>query len=542
MSVGPRATIVMTARERHELALSAVQSFVDNTQPPYRFIYVDSGSPPWLGETLARRASEWGLEILHAAPGLWPNHIRKQVLPSIETDYVVFMDNDVTVRAGWLERLVACADETGAGIVGPLYLVGSGAGDEKIHMAGGFIRTTETPAGLVLEEGHRLFDRRPEEVLSELKREPSDFVEFHCMLVRTRLAKEAALFDDRIVCVHEHIDAALTARKAGYEIYFEPSAVVTYLAFNPCKLEGLPFFRARWDRAAAEASIKAFCAKWNVIDDERSFGGTRAFLERHRGTFDPIRAAARLGPEQQRPMAPPELRQTLSSLFDLAAARGYRQDEWDTLERAYRVANMLLNGAFRPCGRPFINHAVGTASVLMHYELNHIVVAAGLLHAAYSHSPRWSEDPRQVIAKVAELLGGSGSPADVLVRDYMGRVRQARELSRSSRPGSEITTGFGAVTALSAANEVDMHLSGEFRFSGRRDVEPPEIAALFPAVCGALGIPGLAQTVELERRKLAAIPGKTAAAIGSFRLEGQRMSPATNETVSAALESAAELR
>ncbi len=526
----------MTARERHDLALSAVQSVVDNTRRPYRFIYVDCGSPPWLGERLAERAGEWGLELVQAAPGLWPNQIRKQVLPAIDTDYVVFMDNDVSVREGWLERLVACADETGAGLVGPLYLIGSGPVGGKIHMAGGCLRSTPTAGGLVLEEWHRHADRQPEEILAELKREPTGYLEYHCMLVRTALAKTAALFDDRIVCVHEHIDAALTARKAGYETYFEPSAVVSYLALNGYKLEGLPFFRARWDRAASEGSIKAFCAKWNVVDDERSFGGVRAFIDRHRGTFDPIRTGAVLGAEQRRALTAQELRQSLSGLYDLAVSRGYRQDEWTALEQAYRAAMILLNGAFRPCGRPFINHVTGTASVLIHYELNHTVVAAGLLHAAYTHCPHWSDDAQQAVAKVAELLGGRGNPVELVVRDYTRRVRRARELLSSPDRGSAITTADGAMLAIAAANEVDMHLSGEFRFSGRRDVEPPEISALIPMACAAMGIPGLAVTVEQERRKLAAMaPKPGAASTASFRLDGDRMRPAVNALVSAML-------
>jgi len=524
----------MTARERHDLAISAVQSVVDHTPRPYRFIYVECGSPPWLSESLARRASEWGLEIMRAAPGLWPNHIRKQVLPSIDTDYVVFMDNDVSVRAGWLERLVECADETGAGMVGPLYLIGSGPVGGKIHMAGGCLKTTPTEGGLVLEERHRHVDRQPEEMLAELKREPTDYLEYHCMLVRTELAKSAALFDDNIVCVHEHIDAALTARKAGSEIYFEPAAVVSYLALNEYKLDGLPFIRARWDRAACEGSIKAFCAKWNVVDDERSFGGLRTFLNRHRATFDPTRTGAVPRAEQRRVMTAPDLRQSLSGLYELAVSRSYRQDEWTAVEWAYRAAMILLNGAFRPCGRPFINHVTGTAGVLIYYELNHTVVAAGLLHAAYTHCPRLSDEPQEVVAKVAELIGGRGTPVDVIVRDYTRRVRRARELLQSPHRSAAITTGDGAMLAIAAANEVDMHLSGEFRFSGRRDVEPPEISALIPMACAAMGIPGLADTVDQERRKLAAMAPKPGTAnTASFRLEGERMRPAVNAQVSA---------
>ena len=36
-----RVTIVMTARERHSLAESAIEAVVSQTPRPYRFIYVD---------------------------------------------------------------------------------------------------------------------------------------------------------------------------------------------------------------------------------------------------------------------------------------------------------------------------------------------------------------------------------------------------------------------------------------------------------------------------------------------------------------------
>ena len=37
----PRATIVMTARERHSLAEAAIESIVADTARPFRFIYLD---------------------------------------------------------------------------------------------------------------------------------------------------------------------------------------------------------------------------------------------------------------------------------------------------------------------------------------------------------------------------------------------------------------------------------------------------------------------------------------------------------------------
>ena len=50
-----RATLVMTARERHSLAETAIDSVLRATRPPYRFIYLDVQSPAWLRERLTER-------------------------------------------------------------------------------------------------------------------------------------------------------------------------------------------------------------------------------------------------------------------------------------------------------------------------------------------------------------------------------------------------------------------------------------------------------------------------------------------------------
>src|SRR5215831_19644541 len=203
-----RATIVMTARERHSLAATALESIVQHTARPYRLMYVDCASPEWLRDMLDARAAEWGLDVVRFDQPLWPQQARHRVIDRIASDYTVFIDNDVLVEPGWLEALVACADETGAGIVAPLYLWGDGVRPAKIHMAGGRIEQTEVPGGKVLREWHQLANADPNRV--KLERQPCDFAEYHCMLVRTELLRDGAVLDPTIRCVHEHVDTALS--------------------------------------------------------------------------------------------------------------------------------------------------------------------------------------------------------------------------------------------------------------------------------------------------------------------------------------------
>jgi hypothetical protein len=185
-----------------------------------------------------------------------------------------------------------------------------------------------------------------------------------------------------------------------------------------------------------------------------------------------------------------ELAQTRSGLLDLAAARGYAPAELADLALCHGLAARLVNGGFRPCGRPFINHLAGTAAVLLRYDLRIETVAAGLLHAAYSHGWAPGNDAAAQCANITAQLG-QGSPVERRVRAYAQRFGQPLRVSGG------MTLDEAEVALIETANEIDMHFSGEYDYSGR----PPEIneerLAGLMQVCRAVGLDGLAQTLRL---------------------------------------------
>jgi glycosyltransferase involved in cell wall biosynthesis len=491
----------MTVRERHALAAQAIESVVGHTTRPYRFIYVDVQSPDSLREWLAQRSSELGLEVVRFDEPLWPQEARRRIAGMIDTDYVVFIDNDVLVEDGWLESLVACADETGAGIVGPLYMMAGGALPALIHMAGGKLTETPTEGGRVLQPEHLLDHADPAKVADKLFRQPCDFVEYHCMMIRSELLRDGELLDPHILSVHEHIDTALSVRQCGYPIFVEPSAKVTYLAFAGYMLDELPLFRDRWSREAAEASIDAFCEKWGVVNDDRSFGILRQFVRGHAAQIDPIRTSGLARLDRLRTMRAEELKQTRSHLLDLAVERGYEPQEVAWLASCYQVALALTDGGYRPCGRPFINHLAGTASVLIRYDFRTEIVGAGLLHAAYTHCPPHQAGPRASADFVCAALGGKGNELEKRVRAYTKRASDRGALSLQHTSPGTISLADAEIIAIAAANEVDMHLSGEFRYSGRTDGIRPDVTEQIAQVCRVLGVDGLAETLLQAQRQ-----------------------------------------
>ena len=410
--------------------------------------------------------------------------------------------------------------------MGPLYLWGVNEHTDRIHMAGGELKSTPETGGIVLNERHRHFAKKLEEV--ELKREPCDFVEFHCMLMRREVYTAPDVFNEEIVCVHEHIHAALICRALGYGIYMEPSARVVYLAFAPYALSDLELFRWRWSLEAGDSSLGAFAKRWGVIDDARSFG-VRTYLGRHRQQVDPIRPALQDANRSKEPMQERDLKQTITGLLELAHSRGYTADDIAHIKKAHWSALVLSSGGYRPCGRPFINHLIGTASVLVHFGFETRVVVGGLLHAAYTHAPRMRGSAQETVDTVARWLGGADTPTERTVRSYTVRSSRWTELSKLDNWRDMATTDDIDTAAIAMANLVDMRLSGEIRVTGRADDD--DIAALAKAdeICAVVGVPGLAASLHSdEKAALLEIFTDDKRPKGSFRLEGPKMVPMVN--------------
>src|SRR5262249_56412389 len=129
-----------------------------------------------------RRAQQRGFTLLRTEHHLSPMEARALALPHVDTEYVCFVDNDVVVTRGWLNRLVRCADETEAWAVGPLYCNGNPA-DGLIHMAGGKAHIVDEHGRRALFEEHRLPQPLVPAVRTQLPRQPTELAQLHAKLL-----------------------------------------------------------------------------------------------------------------------------------------------------------------------------------------------------------------------------------------------------------------------------------------------------------------------------------------------------------------------
>lgn len=126
-------------------------------------------------------------------------------------EYLVFLNNDCEVRAGWLEPLVAHL-ERGAGIVGAKLLYPDG----QIQHAG--VRLFRDPQGILTAENRR----------QDYAQGLVDAVTGACLAIGRDLFFTVGAFDEGFVNGYDDIDLCLKVGRAGEWIVYEPASVVTH--------------------------------------------------------------------------------------------------------------------------------------------------------------------------------------------------------------------------------------------------------------------------------------------------------------------------
>jgi GT2 family glycosyltransferase len=282
----PLVTIVVVPRERFSYAQSSLESLYANTHSSFRLVYVDGGSPSSVRRYLKKQSQLKGFQLVRTKHYLSPNQARNIGLGHVKTKYVTFVDNDVEVAPGWLEKLVQCAEESDASVVGPLYCIGKPV-HEVVHAAGG-------EGSIRVEDGRRrlhekmcLCNQRVSDVRPQMRRQACELVEFHVMLVRRDVFEKVGPLDEGLLNTREHLDFCFTVRNAGGTVWFEPDAVITYAPDSVWPTEppsfgwsDIPFYLMRWSDTWGQKSLAHFEQKWNL--DASSAQLRTSWLRPHR--------------------------------------------------------------------------------------------------------------------------------------------------------------------------------------------------------------------------------------------------------------------
>lgn len=476
-------TIIVTPRDRFSCSEAALESIYANTPPIFDLIFVDAGSPRYVQDYLTGAQAKHDFRLIHAPWGITPNQARNLAIPHVTGRYVAFIDNDVMVAPGWLEALVACADETSAGIVSPLVYLGEFE-QRIVHLAGGEMSWETRDGQRWLNESHRHFNTPQVQISTPFRREPCGYAEFHCMLVRKSVLDKIGLLDEALLNVAEHIDLCLRTTEAGHAVWFDPAAKITFLTPRPAALSDLAYTRLRWSREWTERSCEHFARQWKLHPKCPAVAGALNFGITHLST-------------QQLPNEPVQVdnycAQTNLQLYEQCAALGYRDDELVLMRRAYECAQRWFGNLYRSCGRPFLSHIAGTASLLAAHGATSQLVVAGMLHAAYTHGHLSGGITPEKRQQVANLVAPD---IEYLVYLYAAFDWKGSSVDELVANVERLAYPFGKTVLIRLANDLEEYVSHSTRFSPQADDALKHWSPLYVEVAGLLEMPQLAARVQ----------------------------------------------
>ena len=264
----PKVTIVVVPRERFSCTQASLESIFENTELPFELIYIDGNSPKHIQRYLEAQSKEKDFKILRTDYYLTPNCARNLGLSQVDTEYLVFCDNDVIVAPGWLTALINCAEETGASVVGPLMCEKEPI-HTRVHFAGGESHiVTDIYGKRHLREKMYKQGKQVADIRATLKRTPTELAEFHCVLVRREIIDRiGGQLDEAMLNTKEHLDFCMSVTCEGGTIYFEPDSLVTYVPGPPLEWSDLHYYMLRWSSAWKLESLKQLRQKWHLAED-----------------------------------------------------------------------------------------------------------------------------------------------------------------------------------------------------------------------------------------------------------------------------------
>ena len=135
----------------------------------------------------------------------------------------------------------------------------------------------------------------------------------------------------------------------------------------------------------------------------------------------------------------------LNELIVLAKQRLYTPEDIKLIENGYQLALEYSKNRFRyrlP-KRPFIEHLIGTCSVLMYNNLNIETVVAGLLHS---------------VKPVSQIYSLNQTVGEIVDNYFDTSIKPVKSINYN-----QVTSVQWSVMCIQVANQTDMLYSGELK-------------------------------------------------------------------------------
>lgn len=163
--------------------------------------------------------------------------------------------------------------------------------------------------------------------------------------------------------------------------------------------------------------------------------------------------------------------QTNVQLFNQLQQVGYSKDERQRVFEGYEFGIRIFSGLVLPFGKPFIDHLVGTASILASLRVPTELVVAGLIHAAYLHGDFGgfrtgaTRRNRQRVRRVV------GEETEAYVVAYHRLLWTSKKILALHDTVDELSATDRDVLLIRLANELEHHLDLGALYFARNETE-----------------------------------------------------------------------
>ena len=222
-ALAPAVSIVIPAFNKLELTRLCLLAVQKNTpEGQFEIIVVDNGSTDGTGDFLKVEEAEDRLRTVVNAENLGFAQACNQGVQAARGEYVLFLNNDTEVQAGWLDPLISLADEDAN-----IAAVGS-----KLVFPDGTLQHAGVAIGEVIGRDPLLavhtFYKASADLPEANQRRVYQALTAACLLVRKSAFEAVGGFDEGFWNGYEDVDLCLRLQEKGWLMVYEPASVVIH--------------------------------------------------------------------------------------------------------------------------------------------------------------------------------------------------------------------------------------------------------------------------------------------------------------------------
>ncbi|MEM9256111.1 MAG: glycosyltransferase [Pseudomonadota bacterium] len=210
----PLVSIVIPVFNNWMFTFKCLRSVLEHTQGDYEVIVVDNHSSD---ETPAMLAAMSGIKVITNPQNEVFVNACNQAAEHARGDYLLLLNNDTEVTAGWLDAMLEPFQQESTGVVGCKLIYPDG----RLQEAGNIVWRDGTGCNY----GH---EDDPELPWFQYRKEV-DYCSGACLLIPITLWQEIGGFDTRYApAYYEDTDLCFTVRALNYKVVYQPAATVVH--------------------------------------------------------------------------------------------------------------------------------------------------------------------------------------------------------------------------------------------------------------------------------------------------------------------------